>query len=208
MYAATLARSGGIFLEEQRSRWWEGLKAPSDWNILKFYFWNSFLAGFGMNSSRNLILRHFIRNDSLNLVEAGRERLEIDDLAVLDGDVVGLVPVCGDFEFFLAVNEKVEAADALEERQVAHGRSDLTHDGPNLSLNLLELLRGRSGWRIRLIAWILVLVGRLGVNFEVPALENFLGVDVRDDQRELFDFVLRQPLCWEIKSRQQPAFDD
>lgn len=126
-------------------------------------------------------------------MQAGRERLEIDDLAVLDGNAVSLVPVRRDFELFLAVDEKVEAADALEERQIAHGGSDLTHDSSDLTLNLLELLRGRSGCWIVLIR-IVVLVSRLGVNFEVPALENFLGVNVGDDQREFLDFVLRQPL--------------
>lgn len=141
----------------------------------------------------NLIFGHFIRNDGLDLVQAGRERLEIDDLAILDGNAVSFVPVRRDFELFLAVDEKIEAADALEERKIAHGGSNLTHDSSDLALNLLELLRGRSGCGIDLIR-VVVLIRRLGVNFKVPALENLLGVNVGDDQRKLLDFVLRQPL--------------
>lgn len=69
-----------------------------------------------MEEDNSLIISHFIGNNSLDLLQTRRERLEMNHLTILDGNVAGLVPIGRNVSFLQSMNEQVEATDAFEQR--------------------------------------------------------------------------------------------
>lgn len=150
----------------------------------------------GMSTRSNCgasIFVHFVGDDRLDFLQSCREWLQLNNLAVLDANVVRLVPVGWNVKWLLTMNQKIEAANALQERQVADSGSDLSHHSLNLSLNFLQLLRRCHVCWIEFV-WVLILIWNFSLNFKVPALKNFLSVNIWNNQRELLYFVCSQPL--------------
>eukprot|EP00982_Pelagococcus_subviridis_P009406 30920-Pelagococcus_subviridis.AAC.23 len=126
------------------------------------------------------------------------ERPQLHLLRVLrDVPRVALFPRLRHGRIRVGVHEQVERARLLQERQERHRRRDLAYDGADLLVDLLlRLLRARRGARR---------ARRVRVRLDVkhPALEHLLRSDRGDDQHELLQLLLHEPVVYLLEDVDQ-----
>ena len=136
------------------------------------------------------LIGFFVSNHRVYLVNRGSEAAELDFGRVQNVARVGIGPLFGSFDFLVRVHEQVEGAGFLQERKEGDTSGDLTNDGLDFVVDLLDGLGTLRGIRVGSLVFGTVLLHRY---VELPAFESLHRIDPLNDNYEALNRASEQP---------------
>lgn len=149
-----------------------------------------------------MIGRSGIRHGGLDIMNRCGKGPQLDLVGILDNPWATLLPLKRGLDILGSVNQHIEGAGPLQQRQKGDASSNLTNDG----LNLLDYFHFIL-FRLRRLCWI----KRIGMLFDIdvkgPTFYNLFSSDRGDDDDDTMKGVPGEPELHLRKNRVQVGFD-